>query len=549
MTIDSSKAGWLRLAALAAVMGAGTWALSTLLFPVQLPDDFPKLPDLAALNPDLQKLLTGADKEARRHPGSAEVVGKLGMAYHANQFLDQAASAYRIAARLAPSDYQWAYCQAYLQEENGNEKEEFEALQRTLQLKPDHIPALLKLADADFKRDRLDQAAHEYELAAGNPDRDYLLQSQFGLARVAARREEWDRVIGIAVPLTQNYPTVRPPFQSLQKAYEALGKIDKAAEVREAILSGKFTDVPPPKDALHDRLIELCYSSTRLLKEAGLLSRFGYPDRGIQMARRAAQADPKDPDPHNLIARTLMSFYPDKPEAIDEALTELGEYLRRKPDDVAALWGFTTSFFETPRPAAAIERLRALVRPYANRDDAHFYLGLIADASGRKQEAFDQYQAALKVDPNSARTYNKLGLMFADAGKPDAALAYLQKSVQLDPMNPVARLNLGIALMQRENYAQGLKELAEVLRLDPHDAAAHFCMGFGYLYSNRPDQAAAKFRDGLRYKPEDPEAHFGLGSALSMQRKRDDAVAELRQALRLRPNYPEAQDLLQRLDR
>ena len=539
----------LRLSLLAVVLGAGTWALTNFLFPVTLPDDFPKLPEVAGMNPELQKLLVSADKEARHHPGSAEALGKLGMAYHANQFLDQAAGAYRIAARLAPSDYQWAYCQAYLQEENGNEKEESEALQRTVQLKPDHVPALLKLADAEFKRDRLDQAAHDYELAAGSPDRDYRLQSQFGLARVAARREEWSRVIEIAIPLTGSYPQVRPPFQLLQKAYEALGKTDKAAEVREAILSGKFTDVPPPKDALHDRLIEISYSSTRLLKEAGLLSRFGYPDRGIQMARRAAEADPNDPDPHNLIARTLMSFYPDKPGAVDEALNQLGEYLRRKPDDVAALWGFTNSFFDTPRSPAAIERLRALVRPYANRDEAHFYLGLIADASGQKQEAFEQYQAALKFDPNSARTYNKLGLIFADGGKPDAALAFLQKSVQLDPTNPAARLNLGITLMQRENYAQGLKELAEVIRLNPHDAAAHFCMGFGYLYSNRPDQAAARFREGLRYKPEDPEAHFGLGSALSMQRKRDDAVAELRQALRLRPNYPEAQDLLQRLDR
>ena len=83
------------------------------------------------LNPGLRALLESADKEARRHPGSAEAIGKLGIAYHANLFLEQAARAYRIAARLAPGDYQWVYCQAFLQEENGNEKEEFELLRQT----------------------------------------------------------------------------------------------------------------------------------------------------------------------------------------------------------------------------------------------------------------------------------------------------------------------------------------------------------------------------------------------------------------------------------
>ena len=81
------------------------------------------------------------------------------MAYHANLFLEQAAAAYRIAARLAPNDYQWVYCQAFLQEEQGNEKEQLKFLRETVRLKPDHVPALIKLADGAFKQDRLDEAA------------------------------------------------------------------------------------------------------------------------------------------------------------------------------------------------------------------------------------------------------------------------------------------------------------------------------------------------------------------------------------------------------
>jgi tetratricopeptide (TPR) repeat protein len=542
------RAGLWKLVALAAVLGVSTWIASSFLLPAKLPEGFPKLPDVQTMGPAARKLLVTADKEARRQPRSAEAVGRLGMAYHANDYLEQAAAAYRIASRLAPGDAQWVYCRALLQEENGNEEAQLELLQQTVALKPDHAPALLKLADGFFKQDKLDEAVRHYELAAKASPKDANLQASFGLARVASRREDWNKVVEYAAPLCRTYPTVRPPFQLLQKAYDELGQPEKAAALREVLLSGKFTDVPPAGDPARDQLAGLSYSSTRLLKEAGLQSRFGYPDRAIQIARRAAEANPADADIRSFIARTLLTFYPDQPDAVGEALTQLGEYLRLKPDDPAPLWTFANDFCEKPKAAAATGRLRVLMIPYAGRADSHFYLGLVADEQGNIEEAYSQYQAALQNNPSDSKVYNKLGLLMDKAGKPDGAAAYLQKSVKLDPSNTVARFNLGVALMQQGNYTRGLEELGEVLRVHPHDAATQFVMGFAFLFTKRIDEAESRFRQGLRYKPDDPEAHYGLGSALSMQGKREDAVAELREAVRLRPNYPEAQELLQRLE-
>ena len=173
------SASLLKTGALAAALGVATWLLAPLLFRAMLPEDFPKPPDLHTLNPSLAGFLRTADRDARRKPGSAEVVGKLGLAYHANLFLDQAARAYRIAARLAPGDYQWVYCQAFLEEENGNEKEQLRLLEQTVRLKPDHVPALLKLADASFKLDRLDEAAQYYEAALRGAREPRISASEF----------------------------------------------------------------------------------------------------------------------------------------------------------------------------------------------------------------------------------------------------------------------------------------------------------------------------------------------------------------------------------
>jgi len=536
------------MAGLAAALGLSTWLLLTILVPVRLPEDFPKPPDVQPLNPGLRNLLVGADAEARSHPGSAEVIGRLGMAYHSNQFFEQAASAYRIAARLAPDDYRWAYCHALLQEESGREKEQFDLLQETVRLKPDHIPALQKLADVYFKRDKPDEAVRYYEMSIRAAGRDSSLQALFGLGRIAARRQDWNKVIEYVEPISRAYPHVRPPYQLLLNAYEALGLVDKAAEARANLLQPKLIVVPPVKDALNEQLISLSYSSTRLLKEAGLLSRFGDPDQSIRVARRAAEVEPEDADARHLIARTLLSAQGDKPEAVDEALTQVGEGLRLRPDDMMPLWDFASSFFEHQKTAAAVERLRTMLARNANRDDANYYLGLVADQQGRTQEAVAQYQAALKSNPNNAEAHNKLGLILVTQGKLDQAIAHFQKSVHLNPMFSIARFNLGVALVQRGKIGQALIELAEALRLKPNDAPTHLYLAVALMESGKIDEAIAHFRETLRFKPEEVQAHYGLGSALATQRKREEAVKELREALRLRPDYPEARDLLQKLE-
>ncbi len=136
---DAGGAGkaWIcKTALIACALGLGTWLLLSTLVPVKLPENFPVLPNLQSQNVELRNLLSSADAAARSHPGSPDDIGRLGMIYHSNQFYDQAASAYQIAARLASDDYRWPYCQALMQEENGQDQALLQLLQRTIGLTP-----------------------------------------------------------------------------------------------------------------------------------------------------------------------------------------------------------------------------------------------------------------------------------------------------------------------------------------------------------------------------------------------------------------------------
>lgn len=417
-----------------------------------------------------------------------------------------------------------------------------------MRLKPDHVPAMLKLAHGYFKEDRLDEAAHCYEIAVRSTDPGSFVEATVGLARIAARREDWNKVVELVAPITSSYPLARPPWQLLQQAWEALGQTDKAAQARQRLLSGNLLALAPIKDPLHDQLTDLCYSSTRLLKEAGELSRFGEPDKGIQIARRAAEAGPTDADARHFIAYTLLEFRGDKPEAVDEALGQLREGLRLKPEALAPLWRFSALFFKAPRTAAAVKQLRALLDANASHAEAHLYLGIAADRQGNIEEAVAQYQTALRDDPNNAEAWNQLGLILTGAGQLDPAIADLEKSVQLEPACTRCRFNLAVALVQKGKAIPAREELDRVLEAMPNDVPTHVYIGVALLESNKADQAVLQFREALRFRADDPEAHYGLGCAFSMQRKREDALREVQEALRLRPDYPAAQKMLQRLE-
>jgi len=544
------RKAWIwKVALLACALGLGTWLFLSVLVPLKPPEDFPKLPDLQSQSQALRNMLNGADAQARSHPNSAEDIGRLGMVYHSNQFYEQAESAYKIALRLAPRDYRWPYCLALVKEETGQEKEVHDLLQKTVQLKRDYIPALQKLADIYYKQDKLDEAAHYYGLSVGVASGSSSLQAIFGLGRIAARRKDWSKVVEFVAPLSREYPHIRPPHRLLLDAYEALGQAELAEEERRHLLNPDLIVIPLVKYPLDEELIILSCSSTRLLKEAGLLSRFGKPDEAIRVARRAVEVEPGDADVHHCLARTLLDAHGADDGAVGEALDHLREGLRLRPDDLLPLWYFATFFFKQDKTDEAVEQLRSMLAAHADKAESHYYLGLVADRQGRAAEAVEYYREAVRNDPRNAEALNKLGLAFAAEGKLSEAIAYFEKAVDLKPAFVIARSNLGVALDQYGRTAQAVAQFREVLAFKPNDAPTHMFLAIALLKLGKMEEAGLHFREAIRFAPGNAEAHYGLGCVLAEQRKPEEAAEAFRVALRLRPGYSDAARALQKVER
>ncbi|RPI29552.1 MAG: tetratricopeptide repeat protein [Acidobacteria bacterium] len=535
-------------ALIAAGLGLGTWLALWISASAPVPPDFPARPEFKTANTSLVALVEAADAQARSHPNSAEDLGRLGKVYHANQFYEPAECAYRIAARLDPADYRWIYYQALVKEESGQAEGQFDLLKKTLQLRPDYAPAFLKQGDIFLKRDNLEEAARCYKASldaaagAGSPT------ALFGLARIAERKGDWRKVVEYLEPVSRDYTSLRPPHQLLANAYEALGNREKAASARAKLLEPNLTPMPPVEDPLHEELVSVCCLSTRLLKEAGLLTRFGHWNQALQVARRAVEVAPEDPDSHHFLARALFDARGGDAEAVNEALAHLNEGLRRRPHDLVPLFYFANFFFKQEKTEVAVEQLRSILAQYPANAEAHFYLGTIVARVGQIDDAVLHYQEALRLKPDYAEPCDKLGQILGGEGRFDEAISYFRKAIRLKPSFVRARANLGVAFEQQGKTGQAIEEFEEALRVKPNDGNSHRCLAVTLLKIGRIKSATDHFREAVRFSPEDPEAHYGFGFALALQENVEQAAEEYREALRLRPGYTEAAHQLQLLD-
>ena len=110
----------------------------------------PVIPVVPGQSTAIRAHLLEADRLAREHPTSANAVGALGLAYHADMFYDEAQRAYGVAERLS-GDWRWSYYRALARGARGDIEGLTIGLNRVMTAMPGFSPAWCQLGDAEFK--------------------------------------------------------------------------------------------------------------------------------------------------------------------------------------------------------------------------------------------------------------------------------------------------------------------------------------------------------------------------------------------------------------
>jgi tetratricopeptide (TPR) repeat protein len=141
----------------------------------------------------------------------------------------------------------------------------------------------------------------------------------------------------------------------------------------------------------------------------------------------------------------------------------------------------------------AIKQFRAAVKADPKTPNAHFGLGYLLWTQMQYEEAAENFQAELVIDPNHAQSMAYLADCNIRMSHPEAARPLLEQAIRMDAGNQLAHLDLGILNSEAGRQDDALRELKEAVKLAPNDVNAHFRLARLLKAMGKKDEAKAEF--------------------------------------------------------
>lgn len=438
----------------------------------------PPLPSLAldSYPAAARNAIARAHREAIAHPADAQGAGALGRVLQAWEQWDAARGAYARARALAPGSFEWPYLDAIVLQRLARPKDAADGLRAALAVRPDYVPARLKLAEALLDAGSLDESRL---LFAALTDPACAPAVQYGLGRIAAlekRHAEAVEHLQRAVDLFQEFGAAH---YALALSYRALGRREDAQAALER--HGRFGARWP---AVADPVL---MAVTTLRDDPGALLQ-----RGVKLA------DAGDVD---------------GAVAAHEAALAIDPSMAQAHANLIALYGRQRNF------ARADEHYRAVVALGVNVADAHYDYGVLLGLQERWADAADAYRRVIALNPLHAEAHNNLGQILERTREFAAALEEYRHAVDSRPALRLARFNLGRMLIALGRPGDAVRELQPLT--EPRDAEAPrylFALSTAYV-------RAGQKSEGLKWAIEARDLALTFGdTALAAAIDRDMAM-------------------------
>jgi tetratricopeptide (TPR) repeat protein len=143
------------------------------------------------------------------------------------------------------------------------------------------------------------------------------------------------------------------------------------------------------------------------------------------------------------------------------------------PDAAAEYWHRAYHAQMSGDLTGAIELYRRSIAACPTAE-AHTFLGWTYSFQGRLEDAIEECEKAIAVDPTFGNPYNDIGAYLIEMGRLDDAIPWLERATRAtryaSPEFP--RLNLARVYVAREMYSRALEEFEAVLDLRPDHRGA-----------------------------------------------------------------------------
>jgi len=196
-----------------------------------------------------------------------------------------------------------------------------------------------------------------------------------------------------------------------------------------------------------------------------VLSRSGRLAEAVGPLERAVQFQPDLAEAHYNLGLTLASL-----GRLPEAISAFEQKLRLNPDDADARFRLARALVRSDRPRDAIGHYEEALRlspDGAEAPEAHYNLGVLLTAAGRKQEGLAHYARALVLKPGYAEAHYNMAVGLLADGRSAEAILHLEEAVRSRPDLLVARLNLAETYARTGRLSEAIVQAQAALATAP----------------------------------------------------------------------------------
>ena len=224
---------------------------------------------------------------------------------------------------------------------------------------------------------------------------------------------------------------------------------------------------------------------------------------------------------------------------LQTAQNEFRRLVNRFPDVPGLRLSYALVALENDQIALAEEELTRLIEQGHHSDEAHYYLGRIADEENENEQAIGYYRNVEKGNyffPALARASE----LMAEQGELDEALANIREIRKNNPDQDenfrLLEINL---LLDRDHDERALQAANEALESFPGNVRIRYARAMLLDSMDKPEQAEADLRTIIEEQPDNAVALNALGYILTTRTDRlDEARDYIERALAIDPENP-----------
>lgn len=232
-----------------------------------------------------------------------------------------------------------------------------------------------------------------------------------------------------------------------------------------------------------------------------------------------------------------LACYYEKAKNFTKAVEQFKRVLLLEKNNTEALLHIGFIYKSCKEYVKSFKCFNKIISNEPNNPHAYYGLGkLFQIMNNRDNEAIQNYNKCVEIDPNYSKAKIQLGVLFLKTKNYDKSLEILMKVYEVEKNIPLCLTCIGNIYIEKKQYHEAQRFLSDSLKLDKKNIATNAALADTYYALGKMDEAIHKYTAAIKLGGNLPEIYLNLGHCYYIKEKYEQSINNYISALKIVKN-------------